>query len=303
MRRSALAVPAAAVAATAIAALAVAASAGGTGSADRSAVPKKKSPLPQLVKQRRRWRVGVKCDSPPFGYMDSKGHHAGYDVDIARWFSRFAFGRGNRVSFTCVTTASRLPTLTEGKIDLILATLTFTRARAHVVDFSTPYYTSTGRMLVPNASSLRLRSIAGRTIATTGGSVYDRWLNKCFPNTHLLLLDTPSLALQAVKDGRADAEMYDDSLLLGVATSDPTVRLTQDKFLELPWGIGIAKGNVQLRNWVNSKLAILKKRNLFVKILKHNARPTIFRALRENVPGPRRTLHYPPSEEAELLCP
>jgi hypothetical protein len=40
-----------------------------------------------------------------------------------------------------------------------------------------------------------------------------------------------------------------------------------------------------------------------VNILKRNAKPAIFRALLENVPGPRRTLHYPPSDEAALACP
>src|ERR671930_116500 len=67
---------------------------------------KRLPPLPASIKQQRRWRIGVKCDTPPFGYIDLNGHNTGYDIEIARWFSRFAFGRANRVSFTCVTTAS-----------------------------------------------------------------------------------------------------------------------------------------------------------------------------------------------------
>ena len=40
----------------------------------------------------------IKCDSPPFGYIDVRGQNAGFDVEIARWFSRFAFGKSNRVT-------------------------------------------------------------------------------------------------------------------------------------------------------------------------------------------------------------
>jgi len=302
MKRTAFATGAVALVAAALAAWSTAATSGIAAPAGPRAA-KKLPPLPAAIKQRKKWVVGVKCDTPPFGYIDLKGHNAGYDVEIARWFSRFAFGKANRVSYTCVTTATRIPALTSGKIDLILATMTYTHARAQTVDFSTPYYVATGRMLVPNGSSLRIGSISGKTITTTGGSVYDRWLSKCFKNTSSLLFQSPSLALAALKEGRADAEMFDDSFLLGVATSDPSLRLTPDKFLKLPWGIGIVKGNKAMKRWVDSRLAILKKKNQFSKILKQNVNPTLFDAFKGNVPAPKRTLKYPATEEQELACP
>ena len=291
-----------AFATVAVALVAGAVAAWGTAAPSHTA-KKKLPPLPAAIKQAHKWRIGVKCDTPPFGYVNLKGQNAGYDVEIAHWFSRFAFGNANKIEFTCVTTASRIPALTSGKIDLIMATMTFTHVRAQTVDFSTPYYVATGRMLVPNGSTLRVGSpLAGKTVTTTGGSVYDRWLTKCFPQTHELLFQSPTLALAALKDGRADAEMFDDSFLLGVATSDPTLRLTPDRFLKLPWGIGIVKGNTAMAKWVNSRLAILKKKNEFLKILKQNVNPTLFGAFKNNVPGPKRTLHYPPTEADELAC-
>jgi polar amino acid transport system substrate-binding protein len=298
MKRALVAALVAALTAGALAAWSLAAPSGETQGAK-----KKLPPLPAAINQAHKWRIGVKCDTPPFGYIDLKGRNAGYDVEIAHWFSKFAFGNPNKIEFTCVTTASRIPALTSGKIDLIIATMTFTHARLQTVDFSTPYYVATGRLLVPNGSSLRVGgSLAGKTITTTGGSIYDRWLTKCFPQTHELLFQSPTLALAALKDGRADGEMFDDSFLLGVATSDPTLRLTPDRFLKLPWGIGIVKGDSKMAKWVNSRLAILKKQNEFLKILKKNVNPTLFGAFKNNVPGPKRTLHYPPTEDDELAC-
>src|SRR5688572_19477646 len=86
-------------------------------------------PLPAEVRQRQRWNIAVKCDSPPFGYIDVQGRKAGFDVEIARWFSRFAFGRSNRVSLSCITTPGREAALQSGRVDLVIATYTYTAAR------------------------------------------------------------------------------------------------------------------------------------------------------------------------------
>ncbi len=55
--------------------------------------------------QRQRFIVGVKCDAPPFGYINVQGKNAGFDVEIAKWFARYAFGRESRVSYVCAPTA------------------------------------------------------------------------------------------------------------------------------------------------------------------------------------------------------
>ena len=97
-----------------------------------------------------RWIIGVKCDVPPFGYIDVKGKNAGFDVEIARWFARYAFGRDNRVSFVCAPTAVREPLLTNNRVDLVISTFTYTADRDTRIDFSRAYYKATGRLLVKN---------------------------------------------------------------------------------------------------------------------------------------------------------
>ena len=114
-------------------------------------------PLPAEVRQRKRWIIGVKCDVPPFGYINVKGENAGFDVEIARWFSRYAFGRSNRVDFVCAPTPSREPLLTTGRADLVISTFTYTRDRDTRIDFSRAYYKATGRLLVKNDSPINAR--------------------------------------------------------------------------------------------------------------------------------------------------
>ena len=143
--------------------------------------------LPPEVRQRARWKIGVKCDFPPFGYINRQNKIAGYDVDVARRFAELAFGRRNRVSLTCVTTPSRIPALQRGDVDIIISTLTWTASREETIDYSYPYYNATGRLLVPNNSPLvgaRLTALRGRRIATTRGSIYDRYVGNCFADGH-----------------------------------------------------------------------------------------------------------------------
>ena len=260
-------------------------------------------PVPSDAKSRHRWLIGVKCDFPPFGFIDVRGKHDGYDVQVARRFAELAFGKTNRVSLTCVTTPSRIPTLISGRVDMIISTLTWTQARADQIDFSTPYYSATGRLLVPNASTLSLSSLGGKTVATTRGSIYGTWVRNCFKSSNLLEVDSPAAATLAVQNGQADTFMFDDAFLLGVATQDPTLKLTKDKFLNIPWGIGMRKGDTVTVNWVNAALAYMKRKDEFVKIMKANAPARLVGDFLDNVPRPKNTFSYPVGKDLTTVCP
>src|SRR5919198_4826117 len=275
------------------------------GAAAPTAKPKKpKLPaLPSAVRSRKHWEIGVKCDSPPFGFIDVRGNNAGYDVQVAQRFAQLAFGSKKKVNFTCVTTPSRIPTLMSGRVDIIVSTLTWTQARADQIDFSIPYYSATGRLLIPNSSSLRIASLAGKTVVTTRGALYAAWTRNCFKDTKLLEVDSPALAVSAVKDGRADAFMFDDAFLLGVATQDPDVKLTNDKFLNVPWGIGVRKGEKPMLNWVNAALRYMKKKDEFVKILRANAPARLVPSFLDNVPRPKNSFAYPVGKDVTTICP
>jgi polar amino acid transport system substrate-binding protein len=273
------------------------------------AKPKKKPAKPKLpalpgpVKSRKHWEIGVKCDFPPFGFIDVRGNNDGYDVQVAERFAQLAFGSKKKVNFTCVTTPSRIPTLMSGRVDIIVSTLTWTQARADQIDFSIPYYSATGRLLVPNNSTVTVPSLAGKTVVTTRGALYAAWTRNCFKSTKLLEVDSPALAVSAVKDGRADTFMFDDAFLLGVATQDRDVRLTGDKFLNVPWGIGIRKGDAAMVRWVNAALRYMKKKDEFAKILRANAPARLVGSFLDNVPRPKNTFAYPVGKDVTTICP
>jgi polar amino acid transport system substrate-binding protein len=256
--------------------------------------PRPKLPaLPANIRQRRRFNIGVKCDSPPFGYVDIRGNNAGFDVEVAQWFARFAFGNKNRVSFTCAPTASREPLLTTDRVDLVISTFTYTADRDTRIDFSRPYYRATGRLLVPNNSPIQsLNDIRGRRIATTDGSIYHRWMGRCYSGTEVVTTDGVTASVLRLNQGRADAVMWDDTVLAPIAAADRNLKMTDDAFLIAPYGIGIKQGNTALKRWVDARLAVMKQRDLFMPILRNNFARRFVTSFSRNILRPRQNFAY-----------
>ena len=276
----------------------------GSVSAEAAAAPLPK--LPADIANRKRLIVGVKCDTPPFGYLDVRGKNAGVDVEIARWLARYAFGREQRLTFVCAPTAVREPLLTGGRVDLVISTFTYTADRDTRIDFSRAYYKATGRLLVKNNSSIAsLTDIRGKKVATTSGSVYDRWMKRCFTGTEVIVVDSVTNAVLAFNQGRADAVMFDDTSLALIAATDPNAKLTNDLFLEGPYGIGIRQGNTQLKRWVDSRLAIMKQKDIFQQIIKNNIAPRFVPAFSKNILRPNNNFGYRPANlpSVDTVCP
>ena len=280
-----------------------------TGQTAREAREAKAPALPKLpadIASRKRLIVGVKCDTPPFGYLDVRGKNAGVDVEIARQFARYAFGRAQRLTFVCAPTAVREPLLTNGRVDLVISTFTYTADRDTRIDFSRAYYKATGRLLVRNDSPIRtLADIRGRKVATTSGSIYDRWMKRCFTSTEVVVVDSVTNAVLAFNQGRADAVMFDDTSLALIAASNPAAKLTDDEFLPLPYGIGIKQGNVELKRWVDARLNLMKQKDLFAPIIRANIAPRFVASFLKNVLRPQNNFAYAPpgSPSADTVCP
>ncbi|MBA2298142.1 MAG: transporter substrate-binding domain-containing protein [Actinobacteria bacterium] len=266
------------------------------------------APLPKLpaeIASRKRFIVGVKCDAPPFGYINVQGKNAGFDVEIARWFARYAFGREQRLTFVCAPTPSREPLITSGRVDLMLSTFTYTADRDTRIDFSRAYYKAGGRLLVKNDGPVQsLADIKGRKVATTSGSIYDRWMKRCHTSTQVIVTDSFTNALLAFNQGRADALMWDDTVLVGVAAADRTAKLTDDTFQAGPYGIGIKQGNVALKRWVDARLELMRKKDIFMTILKNNVPSRFVAGFSKSILRPNNTFGYPPpgSPSTDTVC-
>ena len=92
------------------------------------------------IKARGTLIVGVKADYPPFGYRGPNGDIIGIEPDLA---ADAAKSLGVKVQFVPVTASNRMQFLQQGKIDLMIATMSDTPEREKVIWIVKPnYYTS-----------------------------------------------------------------------------------------------------------------------------------------------------------------
>src|SRR5215211_5866773 len=145
-------------------------------------------PVPQAIKDAGVVRIGVKCDSPPFGASGPDGKPVGIEVDMAKQIGVYAFGSPDKAELSCVATDARIPSLTGKKIDLILATLGKTPPREQVIDYSDIYYWGSSNVAVLKDSPIQsLADLKGKSILIVKAGNQIKWL----PN-HVLKFSSSS---------------------------------------------------------------------------------------------------------------
>ncbi|WP_328890568.1 transporter substrate-binding domain-containing protein [Streptomyces sp. NBC_00316] len=253
------------------------------------------APLPDEVKSRGKLTVGVKCDYPPFGYIDESSKNAGFEIDIARQMASYAFGDPNALTLTCVTGSNRVSFLTSKRIDLIEATMNYTQERAQTIDFSTPYFQSGVKLLVPKDSPVTsFDQLAGKTVISTSGATASLWLTQCKKDVKQTLFTQTSQALTALNQKRGVAFAQDDALLLDLAAKNSKLKTVGDAKAGSPWGMGVRKGDAQMLAWVNGALAHMQQTDfLWTDFQKTVTDPSVQQQFAKYVPRPGRSLTYP----------
>lgn len=250
--------------ATAMAVLFVAGACGGAGTTSQSAAPsgtaaasasaKPKFELSSYMyalQTKGKIRVGTQEDNPPFSVKNpTTSKWEGFDVDIARELAKAIFGAGDdpdtHIEWVAVTSATRIPSLTDNKADVIIKTFTINEDRKKQIDFSDVYF-STGQRILVKKSNTDIKEppdLAGKTVCAQKGSTSEKNIadatgGKAKP----LLLDSYPACLLALQQGQADAISTDETILFGLVKQDPNTKIVGKYFSDEPYGIGVKKGN------------------------------------------------------------
>jgi polar amino acid transport system substrate-binding protein len=253
------------------------------------------APLPANVQQKGKLAVGVKCDYPPFGYIDESGANAGFEIDVAHRLANYAFGDPGKVELTCVTGSNRVPFLTTNRIDLIMATMNYTPERAETIDFTSPYFAGGVKMLVPANSQVKdWDDVAGKQVITIKGSTASLWLTQCMPDVEQVQFEQTSEAVTALQQDRATAFAQDDTLLVDLASKNKSTKVVGDVKADSPWGMGVRKGDTAMKSWVDGAIKKLRDEDLFWKDFQTTVSDKAVQEQFEKViPRPGNTLAYP----------
>jgi ABC-type amino acid transport substrate-binding protein len=224
----------------------------------------------ETVKKRGKLVVGVKTDAPPFGTVAPNGKNVGFDVDIAHRLAKALFNDENQLELVAVTGATRVPFLQSEKVDIIIAAMTITDERRQVVEFSDPYFMSGSLLLVPKTSAARgIEDMAGKTVATMQASIQDKDVADLQPKANRIQFARVPEAVLAVKEGRADAHVNDDTVILALVKDNPDLKAVGKPLVPRPMGIAVRKGDTEFINWVNAELRKMRSDGTYDRLWKN----------------------------------
>jgi len=216
------------------------------------------------IVQRGRLVAGVKQDQPLFGYLNPRTNSLeGFDVDIVKEIAKALFNQtsDSRLELKPVTSASRIPLLQEGGIDMIAATMTITDERKQQIDFSDVYYLAGQSLLVKKESpTTKIQDLdkADKTVCSASGSTSEQNITKFAPNAQKTLFPGYADCVTALQQGRADAVSTDDIILAGFAAQDNGLKLVGGQFTQEPYGLGINKTSTGFTEFVNGVVRAMK---------------------------------------------
>lgn len=178
----------------------------------------------EKIQKRGRLIVGVKYDQPAFGQLNPLTRQPeGFDIEIARMIAEDLTGSKKNVTFVETVTANRETFLQQGKVDLVLATYVVNEKRKKQVDFAGPYF-DTGISIMARKGDRSFRKASdlnGRQVCVAQGSTSAEVVPHLAPRAELREFSSYSYCAQALKDGRMDAMVTSESILIGLEEQNP----------------------------------------------------------------------------------
>lgn len=191
-------------------------------------------------------KVGGTETSNLFSLLDpTTGVAVGFDAGLSQLLSRYILGDA-KTELTQVTVDTREDLLVNNQVDVVFATYSITEKRLERINFAGPYYQSQAGILVKsdNTTINSVADLAGKTVATQASSTGVTVLESEAPEAKILELPDHTQALTAVQQGRADAYVIDQALLLNALVANDDVKIVGEPFGPVDaYGIGVNKDN------------------------------------------------------------
>ncbi len=161
------------------------------------------------VMERGKVVVGVKADYKPWGYRDSDGSIVGMEIDFAQ---AAADAMGVELETVAVQSSNRMQFLEQGKIDMMIATMSDRADRREIVGIVQPnYYTSGTNIMAPKALGFKKwEDLSGKPVCGKQGAFYNQVVTERY-GVEVVAFTGNAEAKQALRDKKCVAWVYDDS--------------------------------------------------------------------------------------------
>ncbi len=206
--------------------------------------------------------VGTKFDQPGFGLLGLDDVPEGFDVEVAKIIAGAMGIAPEDITWTQASSDIREQVIEDGDVDMVVATYTINEERAQRITFAGPYYEAGQQLMVAADND----AIAGpedlaanpdaKVCSVTGSTPSEQIKEYLASDSQLVLFDIYDKCADALSNGQVDVVTTDNVILLGfVAENEGEFKLVGEQFTEEPYGIGIAKGDVEFCEFINDTLA------------------------------------------------
>ncbi len=195
------------------------------------------------IKARGTLVVGVKADYKPFGFRDPSGAIIGIEPDLA---ADVAKQLGVKLELVPVVAANRMEFLRQGKIDLMIATMSDNPDRRRQVQAIEPdYYADFVNVLLPKNSPVKSwEDLKGKKICGTTGAWYNKPVAEKY-GPEIVAFDGADKPLLSLRTGDCGGYLYDQTFIVGKLL-DPDWKdgytMPLSGIMETPWTISVKLG-------------------------------------------------------------
>jgi len=215
--------------------------------------------------------IGHRDSSIPFSYYDDKQNVVGYAIDIcmkAVDAVKAELKMPNlKVVMNPVTSATRIPLIANGTIDLECGSTTNNLDRQKQVAFTNTYFVTANRYVAKKSSNIKsLADLKGKTVVSTSGTTNIKWLTEENGKQNLGMNIIPAKdhaeAFLMVETDRAVAFFMDDILLYSLVASAKTpgdYAIGTEAYSVEPYGAMMPKDDAEFAKVINTATANLYK--------------------------------------------
>ena len=194
--------------------------------------------------------IGYRDSSVPFSYLGADEKPVGYAMDICYKIADAVKAELKmdklEVKLNPVTSATRIPLMANGTIDLECGSTTNNADREKQVAFTNSHFLTATRYVAKKSANLHtIEDLKGKTVDSTSGTTNIRQINEANTEKKLGLNILPAKdhaeAFLMVETGRAAAFVMDDVLLASLIASskDPAAYAISTEPLSKPEPYGI----------------------------------------------------------------
>src|SRR6516162_1637140 len=209
--------------------------------------------------------IGHRDSSIPLSYLDDKLQPIGFSIELCKHVVEAVKAKlampSLSVKYNPVTSATRLPLVANGTVDIECGSTANMTSRQAQVGFSYTFFVPQFKWITRTNNDIKTADdLRGKTVAVTAGTNTALFVNK---------LNNDGKLGMTIMQGKDHAESFDDILIAGFranAKNPADYKLLDKSYPSDPYALMIRKDDRQFKTLVDETLAKLMRSGEFEKL-------------------------------------